>query len=64
MLSCLFVFPLLGKAEWRGNPVCLDEASCTGRYWWTGDARSRVQVASPLCESHYLILPRVSSLVV
>ena len=27
MLSfCLFVFPLMGKAEWGGNPVC----------WWLG----------------------------
>ena len=44
-LVCLFVFPLMGKAEWGGNPVCwwlslyfylvccLDEASCTGCYW-------------------------------
>ena len=55
---CLFVFPLMGKAEWGGNPVCwwlglyfcfvccLDEASCTGCYWWLGDARSCIQVVS------------------
>ena len=53
---CLFVFPLMGKAEWGGTPVCwwlglylcfvcsLDEASCTGCYWWLGDARSWIQV--------------------
>ena len=53
---CLLVFPLMGKAEWGGNPACwwlglyfsficcLDEASCTGCYWWQGDARSYVQV--------------------
>ena len=52
---CLFVFPLMGKAEWGCTPVCwwlglyfcfvccLDEASCTGCYWWLGDARSCVQ---------------------
>ena len=55
---CLFVFPLMGKAEWGGNPVCwwlglyfcfvccLDEVSCTGCYWWLGDARSYIQVVS------------------
>ena len=55
---CLFVFPLMGKAEWGGNPVCwwlglyfcfvccLDEVSCTGCYWWLGDARSCIQVVS------------------
>ena len=44
----LLVFPLIDKAEWGGNPVCwwlglyfwfvccLDEASCTGCYWWLG----------------------------
>ena len=25
---------------------CLDEASCTGFYWWLGDARSCIQVVS------------------
>ena len=54
----LFVFPLMGKAEWGGNPVCywlglyfcfvccLDEVSCTGCYWWLCDARSSIQVVS------------------
>ena len=54
----LLVFPLMGKAEWGGDPVCwwlglcfccvccLDEASCTGCYWWLGDARSFIQVVS------------------
>ena len=76
MLSfCLFVFPLMGKAEWGGNPVC----------WWFGlyfcfvccfcvlhrvllvvGWWCRVSYSSGfLCvSSHYLILPRVSSLVV
>ena len=55
---CLFVSPLMGKAEWGGNSVCwwlglyfcfvcyLDEASCTGCYWWLGDARSCIKVVS------------------
>ena len=55
---CLFVFSLMGKAEWGDNSVCwwlglyfyfvccLDEASCTGCYWWLGDARSCIQVVS------------------
>ena len=55
---CLFVFLLMGKAEWGVNPVCwwlglyfcfvccLDEASCTVCYWWVSDARSCVQVVS------------------
>ena len=65
---CLFVFPLMGKAEWGGNPVswwfglyfcvvcCLYEVSCTVCcLYWSGF----------LClSSHYVILPRVSSLVV
>ena len=54
----LFAFPLMGKTEWGGNPVCwwlglffcfvccLDEASCTGCYWWLGDARFCIQVVS------------------
>ena len=54
----LFVFPLMGKAEWSGNAVCwwlslhfcflccLDEVSCTGCYWWLGDAGSCIQVVS------------------
>ena len=48
----------MGKAEWSDNPVCwwlglyssfvccLDEASCTGCYWWLGDAGSCIQVVS------------------
>ena len=31
---CIFVF------------CCLDEASCTGSYWWLGDAGSCIQVVS------------------
>ena len=59
MLSfCLFVFPLMGKAGWGGDPVywwlglcfcflcCLDETSCTGCYWWLRDAGSCIQVIS------------------
>ena len=54
----LFVFPLMGKAEWGGNPVCwwlglffcfvccLDEVSCTGCYWWLCDAGSCIQAIS------------------
>ena len=76
MLSfCLFVFPLMGKAEWDGNPVC----------WWLGSEflfcllfrwgiLHRVLLVVGWCwvlyssaflcvSSHYLILPRVSSLV-
>ena len=62
MLSfCLFVFPLMGRAEWGGNPVCwwlglyfcfvccLDEVSCTGCYWWLGDAGSCIQVVYLVC---------------
>ena len=48
----------MGKVEWGGNPVCwwfdlyfcfvscLDEVSCTGCYWWWGDAGSCVQAVS------------------
>ena len=48
----------MGEAEWGGHPLCwwlglyfcfvccLDEASCTGCYWWLGDARSCIQVVS------------------
>ena len=55
---CLFVFPLMRKAEWGSNPVwwwlglyfcfvcCLDEVSCTGCYWWLGDAGSCIPVVS------------------
>ena len=51
-------FVCLDKAEWGGNPVCwwlglyfcfaccLDEVSCTGCYWWLGDARSCITVVS------------------
>ena len=58
LLVCLFVFPLMGKAEWGGNPVCwwlglyfcfvccLDEVSCTGCNWWLGEVRSCIQVVS------------------
>ena len=54
----LFVFPLMDKAEWNGNPVCwwlglyfcfaccLDEVSCTWCYWWLADARYCIQVFS------------------
>ena len=54
----VFVFPLMDKAEWGGDPVswwlhlyfcfvcCLDEASWTGCYWWLGDAGSCIQVVS------------------
>ena len=53
---CLFVFSLMGKAEWGGNPVCwwldlyfcfvccLDEVSCRGCYGWFGDSGSCTQV--------------------
>ena len=75
MLSlCLFGFPLRGKAEWGGNPVC----------WWLGGffvllfrwgILHRVLLVVGWCwvlystgllcvSSHYLILPRVSSLIV
>ena len=55
---CLFGFPLMVKAECGGNPVCwwlglcfcfvccLDEASCIGCYWWSGDAGSWIQMIS------------------
>ena len=55
---CLFVFPLMGKAAWGGNPVCwwlglyfcfvscLDEVPCTGCYWWLDDAGSCIQAVS------------------
>ena len=55
LFACLFVFPLMGKAEWGGNPVCywlglyfcficcLDELSSTGGYWWLCDVGSCVQ---------------------
>ena len=48
----------MGKAEWGGNPVswwlglyfcfvcCLDEVSCTGCYWWLGDAESCITMGS------------------
>ena len=48
----------MGKAEWDDNPVCwwvglyfcfvccLDEASCSGCYWWLGDGRSCIPVVS------------------
>ena len=71
---CLFVFPLMGKAEWGDNPVC----------WWLGlyfcllfrwGILHRVLLEVGWCQvlyssgflfvsSHYLILPIVSSLVV
>ena len=40
---------------------CLDEASYTVCYGWLGDAESSGFICG---NSHYLILPRVSSLVV
>ena len=55
---CLFAFSLMAKAEWGSNPVCwwlglyfcsvccLDEVSCTGYYWWLGDAGPCIQVVS------------------
>ena len=55
---CLFVFPLIARlSEVVILPaddlvcifvlfVCLDEASCTGCYWWLGDARSCIKVVS------------------
>ena len=58
LFVCLFAFPLMGKAEWGGIPVCwwlglyfcfvccLDEVSCTRCYWWLGDAGSYIQVVS------------------
>ena len=40
----------MGKAEWLGLyfcfVCCLDEESCTGCYWWSGDARACIQVVS------------------
>ena len=48
----------MGRAEWGGDPVCwrlglyfcfvccLNEVSCTGYYWWLGDARPCIQVVS------------------
>ena len=50
--------PLMGMAEWGGNPVCwwlslyfclvccLTEASCTGCYWQLGGARSFTQIVA------------------
>ena len=70
----LFAFPPMGKTEGGGDPVCwwlglyfcfvccLDEKSCTGCYWWLGDA-GLVFMWFPFYE-FYLILPRVSSLAV
>ena len=59
VVVCLFIFPLMGKAEWGGNPVfswlgvyfcfvcCLYGMSCTGCYLWLlGDAGSCLQVIS------------------
>ena len=54
---CLFVFPLMGKAEWGCTSCwwlglyfcfvcCLDEASCTGCYWWLRNDKSSIQVVS------------------
>ena len=57
----LSVFPLLDKAAWGGHPVCwrrslhfcfvccLDEVSCTRRYWWLGDPGWCIQVVSFVC---------------
>ena len=50
----LFVFPLMDKVvilsadDWVCIffVCCLDEASCTGCYWWLGDAGSCIQVVS------------------
>ena len=58
LFVCLLVFPLMGKAEWGGNPACwwlglyfyfvccLDKASCTGYNWWLGDTGSCIPVVS------------------
>ena len=58
LFVCLFVLSLMVKAEQGHNPVCwwlglnfcfvycLHEASCTGCYWWLGDAGSCIQVVS------------------
>ena len=69
MLSfCLFVFPLMGKAEWGGNPVywwlglyfcfvcCLDETSCTGCLLVVGWCRVLYSGGFLCVSSHYLIL--------
>ena len=53
---CLFVFPLMGKAEghvilFADNWVCifvcvLDVGFYIECYWWLGDARSCIKVVS------------------
>ena len=55
LVVCLFVFHLMGKSEWGGNPVCwllrlyfsfvccLDDVSAVCN-WWLGDAGSYIQV--------------------
>ena len=43
---------------------CLDEECCTGCYWCLGDARVLYSGGFLCVSSHYLILPRVSSLAV
>ena len=62
------------QAEWGGNPVCwwlglyfclvccLNEGSCTGCYWWLGDAGSCIPVVSSVWV--ITIWYRVSSLIV
>ena len=54
----LFVFLLVGRAEWGGDPVCrwlglyfcfaccLDEAAFRGCFWWAGHTGSCIQVVS------------------
>ena len=56
--ECFLFFPLMVRAEWGGNPVCwwlalyfclvccLNEASCTGCYWWLCDTGSCTQLVS------------------
>ena len=71
----LLVFPLMGKAEWGGNPVCwwLGLYFCFGLLFRWG-VLHRVLLVVGWCwvlyssdflyvSSHYLILPRDSSLV-
>ena len=55
---CLFVFSLMVKAQWGGNPVCwwlglyfcfvgcLYEVFCIGCYWWFGYSGSCIQLVS------------------
>ena len=75
MLSfCLFVLPLMSKVEWGDNPVCwwmdmyfcfvccLDEVFCTQVLLMVGWCQVLDSSGFIGVSSHYLILPRVSSL--